>query len=145
MLKVFSDGSCWPNPGGPCRYGFVVKREGKTILKGNKKIGEGRGYSNNVAEFAGLVAAMEALIAAGLNDEPVIFCSDSKLLVNLMNRVWHPRKGDYEKYFLRANVLRFKFMSKSFRWIPREKNTEADALSTKKKDEPFDQSTEGLF
>ncbi len=56
-LRVFTDGGAINNPG-PAAVGFVVKREGRTIKKLAKYIGE---TTNNVAEYTAVIEALKWL------------------------------------------------------------------------------------
>jgi ribonuclease HI len=88
----------------------------------------GEGVSNNFAEYSALVAALNELQRLGIKED-VIIKSDSKLVVNQMNGKWKGKKGGYLEKFREAYGLAKKFERLAFVWIPREKNTEADALS----------------
>lgn len=130
MIVVFVDGLCEPrNPGGVAAYGFVIYKDGKVIERGYGVAGEGPGASNNLAEYAALVAALEFLLEAGLVGESVKICSDSRLLVNQMSRRWRARGGLYVPMYRRAAELAARFPKISFVWVPREENVEADSLS----------------
>ena len=77
MLKVFIDGACEPcNPGGTAAFGLVVYRDDKRVLPKGKVIGEGVAYSNNVAEYAGLLEFLR--LWQGIEDTVVY--SDSLML-----------------------------------------------------------------
>lgn len=126
MLKVYVDGACEPiNPGGTASYGMVVYRDSEKIFERAKIIGSGDGYSNNVAEYAGLLEFLKLWHA----NEPATIYSDSQLMVYQMSGKWQARKGMYVDSYLKAKELS-RGKPITFEWIPREKNTEADKLST---------------
>jgi len=126
---VYVDGLTEPvNPGGITTYAFVVYREGEKVYEERKFIGSGKGFSNNVAEYSALVAAMKWLIANGQTDQ-VEIRSDSKLLVNQMRGEWNAKRGLYIETYKMAKQLLSSFKNISFRWVPREENKEADRLS----------------
>ena len=54
---------------------------------------------------------------------------DSALVMNQMSGKWKFRKGLYREKYQEAMRLRAQFTDLRFRWIPREQNAEADALS----------------
>jgi ribonuclease HI len=146
MLRVWIDGACEPvNPGGTASYGLVVRfhQTNELLFRESKVVGSGQGMSNNVAEYAGLIAFLDWLEALDKNwipaisyepDNPSAFVfSDSQLLVNQMNGKWKVNKGLYIPYY---NKVMTKIRSSptllvrlAFRWIPREANQEADDLS----------------
>ena len=77
--RLFTDGGARGNPG-PAAYGFVVEAEDGTVLAAR---GESIGVAtNNVAEYRGLVAGLEAAAELGLDELEVV--SDSELLVRQM-------------------------------------------------------------
>lgn len=130
-ITVFIDGLCQPvNPGGIATYGFVVYEDGVKIHEEAKFVGKGEGFSNNVAEYSALLAALTWLIQHQITKK-VEVRSDSRLLVNQMNGDWKVRKGLYKKVLEKIKPLLGKFEYIRFRWIPREENVEADLLSRK--------------
>ena len=130
MIVVFIDGLCEPrNPGGIAAYGFVVYKNGEKLKEGRGVAAEGPCASNNLAEYAALVAALEFLTEAGLIEDAVEVRSDSRLLVNQMSGKWRVRSGLYLPMYRRAAELAARFPRISFVWIPREENVEADSLS----------------
>ena len=131
FLSVHYDGACGPvNPGGVASYGFVVRdRDGKLIHSGYGYVGEGPKMSNNVAEYAAVIAALEYLLDNRLQNHEVKMYGDSNLTVEQMSGRWKIGDGLYREFAVRASVLRSQFERISFHWIPREQNEEADSLS----------------
>jgi len=77
--KLFTDGGSRGNPG-PAAYAFVLEAEDGTVLDAR---GETIGVAtNNVAEYAALVAGLERAAEVGVSELEVI--SDSELLVKQM-------------------------------------------------------------
>jgi ribonuclease HI len=135
MIEVWTDGSFAPKSR-HAGYGYVIKKDKKPFMTGKGACPCDRETGScNVSEYMALLAAMRCLLRERVEKEEIIFYSDSKLVVNQMNRVWGVCGGNYEKYLHEALALKWSFPKKSFVWIPREKNTEADALSTSK--EPY--------
>lgn len=132
MIKIFVDGACEPvNPDGIATYGFVVKRDGESIGEGFDVVGVGD-TSNNVAEYYAAIKALEWVITNGIRDERIVVYSDSELLINQLSGYYAVRAGRilplYEK--LQRLIKEVRRTSKvAFRWIPSERNAEADALS----------------
>jgi len=130
MIRVWVDGLCEPvNPGGVACWGLVIR--GKQKVMGCGVVGSGPGVSNNVAEYAALVKALETLVAMRWTDDEIVVYSDSQLLVNQMSGRWQARGGMYYAKYLEAKELVKQFSQIRFEWIPREQNEEADALSRK--------------
>jgi ribonuclease H / adenosylcobalamin/alpha-ribazole phosphatase len=124
LIEVYTDGRAEPNPG-LGTYGFVVYEDGRRTQSEHGVAGEG--VTNNFAEYHCLVKALERLEAR--RDQGVTVYSDSTLLVNQMSGRWRFKSGGYAEKYLRARELAKGFPRLTFRWIPREKNTEADELT----------------
>ena len=82
--KLFTDGGSRGNPG-PAAFAYVLEAEDGTVLDAR---GEAIGVAtNNVAEYAALVAGLERAAEAGVDELEVV--SDSELLVKQM-------RGEYK-------------------------------------------------
>lgn len=129
MIEVWIDGCCYPvNPGGTACTGYVIKKIGITIAKGSKIVGEGKGMTNNVAEYHALVYALEEIHQKHLQNEPITIRSDSTLLVNQMKGNWKVKAPNLYPIYRKARKLASN-LKISIEWIPRELNEEADELS----------------
>ena len=127
------DGSCWPNPDGLARYGFHFQRD-DLIVADHGEIGNGKGMSNNVAEFDALARGLRCAYFHTLVGDRLLVRGDSQLVVKVMNRQW--RTGADKLYFpffeqaMEAEKECYKYFSDiSYEWIPREKNEICDELS----------------
>ena len=116
------------NPGGTATYGYTVRNE-TDVVRRFGVVGHGPKMSNNVAEYAALCEALTFLVSKKLITIPTEVRSDSRLLVNQMNGHWKVRRGLYVKKYLEAKDLVGQFERITFKWISREDNGEADALS----------------
>jgi ribonuclease HI len=133
MIAVWTDGACYPNPGGKAAYGIVVR---ETDEKGFKKvlhtegkyIGEGKQMSNNVAEYEGLIAGLQWIRKQGLDKEELVILSDSMLVVKQMSCKMGVGHGLYSRCYPIARMLAFGLKVK-FVWVPREKNWQANQLA----------------
>jgi orotate phosphoribosyltransferase len=127
---VEADGGSRGNPG-PAGYGAVVFAEdGRTVLAERK---EALGIvSNNVAEYRGLIAGLEAASELGATDVAVRM--DSKLVVEQMSGRWQIKHADMRTLARRASELRRAFTAVTFEWIPRERNKHADRLANEAMD-----------
>ena len=119
------DGGSHGNPG-PAGAGVVVRTDddGTVLYEGGIFIGRA---TNNVAEYHGLLAGLAA--ARRLNAGQVEIVSDSQLLVRQMTGQYRVKNAALKQLFEQARELVGQFDECSFRHIPREENTEADALS----------------
>lgn len=130
MIAVYVDGLCEPvNPNGVACWGFSIYKEGVKKLTSKGVIGEGKGMSNNLAEYTALCEVLRKLLNWGWQNEKIVVYSDSQLLVDQMTGRRGAHGGLYYPAFIEASKLVQKFRKISFIWIPREKNVEADALS----------------
>ena len=127
MLKIFVDGLCEPvNPGGIACFGYVIY-EGDSKLTENCGVVDTSYPTNNVAEYT---AAIEALlwVQSQKRDDPITIFSDSQLLVYQMNGFYSVSAPRIIPLYKKLSAL-LKNRKVKFRWIPREKNQEADNLS----------------
>lgn len=129
-VTVHFDGACEGGRGGTvATYGFTVDGGGLAH--------EGHGLAvppfheratNNVAEYAGAICALEWLVAEGYSGE-VVALGDSQLVVRQMNGEYDVNAEHLRPYHERLKQLVDRFASVAFRWVPREENARADALS----------------
>lgn len=136
-LSCFFDGSCEPiNPGGNIGYGAIIKREEDVLwsLSNTWEPLTPGATSNNIAEYLGVLSILSQLINSDIwfdRTEKCVIHGDSKLVIMQLSHEWRIRNGLYERFAKRALVLLSELGNPSpvFKWIPREKNTEADDLS----------------
>lgn len=134
-LTCFFDGACYPkNPGGEMGYGAMIKNENKIAFScsGVKEASETN--TNNVAEYLALAAILNHLYDSGIEDAEINIFGDSMLVISQMQGKWRIKSGAYAETALqcRENIDFLKNernLSFTFKWIPREQNTECDALS----------------
>lgn len=130
QLIVEADGGSRGNPG-PAAFGALVRdrTSGRILVELADHIGN---TTNNVAEYRGLVAGLEAV--QRINPEAQVECRlDSKLVVEQMSGRWAIRNA-----MLRPLAMRAKSMAPpgrvSFTWVPRAQNKRADALANESMD-----------
>jgi len=117
------DGGARGNPG-PAAYGIVLRDAGGiALLAAGKCIGRA---TNNVAEYYGLIAALDAARERGVARLRVE--SDSELLVRQMQGRYRVKSADLKPLHERALKLSRGFESFEIAHVPREKNCEADKL-----------------
>ena len=126
-LKVIveADGGSRGNPG-PAGYGAVVREAGtgEVLVERAASIGV---TTNNVAEYSGLIAGLEA--AAQLGAVEVEARMDSKLVVEQMSGRWQIKHPGLRPLAAKVADLVRRFDTVRFVWVPRERNRHADALA----------------
>ena len=133
-LTIHFDGLCLPkNPGGVATYGFVAKRGTATIHEegGLAAAPYSPDATNNVAEYTGVLKALEWALSNGLSVETVHVRGDSELVIKQLKGEYKVKSPSIVALFKRVRELITQFPSISFQWVPREKNREADALTNR--------------
>jgi ribonuclease HI len=124
------DGGSRGNPG-PASYGVVMRNErGEVVAKLKKYIGR---MTNNVAEYYGLIAALDYAQSQGVRALRIE--SDSELLVRQMLGHYKVKSADLRPLFERAKKIAQTFESFRIAHVYRERNAEADALANEAMDE----------
>ena len=128
--RVNIDGASRGNPG-PAAYGVVIRdARGEVAAKLKKYIGR---FTNNVAEYYGLIAAMDYAQSHGVR--AIRLESDSELLVKQMRGQYKVKSADLQPLFERAKKMSQAFESFRIDHVYREQNREADALANEALDE----------
>ena len=128
--RVNIDGASRGNPG-PAAYGVVIRdAPGEIVAKLKKYIGR---FTNNVAEYYGLIAAMDYAQSHGVR--AIRIESDSELLVKQMRGLYKVKSADLQPLFERAKKMSQAFESFRIDHVYREQNREADALANEALDE----------
>src|SRR5256884_5757040 len=124
------DGGSRGNPG-PAAYGVVIRDgRGEIVAKLKKYIGR---MTNNVAEYYGLIAAMD--YAQSHSIPALRIESDSELLVKQMRGQYKVKSEDLRPLFERAQKMSKALDSFRIEHVYREQNREADALANEALDE----------
>jgi ribonuclease HI len=124
------DGGSRGNPG-PAAYGVVI-RDGKGEIVGRLKKYIGN-YTNNVAEYFGLIAALDFAQTHGIRTLKVE--CDSELVVKQMRGQYKVKNADLRPLFERARKMSQGLESFRIEHVRRERNREADALVNQALDE----------
>jgi len=128
MIEAYFDGLCEPrNPGGIATYGYAIYKDGQAIKKGCRAVGHGKGMTNNVAEYSGMLRVAEWLKEQDIDDE-IIIKGDSQLAINQMMGIWQIKSATSKHFVPKIRKL-LEGKKVKFIWIPREQNEEADMLS----------------
>lgn len=126
---IFCDGACEPvNPGGTAAYGWVIYWQGKRARDGCGVVCSGPEATNNVAEYQAVIKALEYLRSKDFTGK-ISVCSDSRLIINQLSGLWNVSSPHLKKLWKQTKDLAAQFEHVSYYWIPREQNTEADAMS----------------
>ena len=124
------DGGSRGNPG-PAAYGVVIRDgRGEVVARLKKYIGQN---TNNVAEYFGLIAALDYAQTHGVRALRIE--SDSELLVKQMRGQYKVKSGDLKPLFERAKKMTAALESFRIDHVYREQNREADALVNQALDE----------
>lgn len=126
MIKLHTDGACITQKG-IMGIGYVIEID-KEKYTGYKLL-DGHG-TNNIAEYSALVEGLaETLrLLKPDQDHTIHIYSDSQLMVNQILGKYKIKNNNLRvlNHYVLAALTNFNW---KIEWIPREHNTEADALS----------------
>jgi len=124
-LIVEADGASRGNPG-PASYGAAVRdaESGELLAELAEALGTA---TNNVAEYRGLIAGLEAAAAIDPGAR-VEVRMDSKLVVEQMSGRWQVKHPDMKPLAARAREI-LPREAVTYAWIPRGENKHADRLA----------------
>ena len=124
MIVAYIDGGARGNPG-PAGYGVRVEREDGALIE---EFGDSIGVAtNNVAEYRGLLAALEWARAHG--HAGVHVRSDSLLLVQQMRGVYKVKNAGLQPLHAKAQALAREIGRVTFEHVGRARNAHADRLA----------------
>jgi ribonuclease HI len=128
-LVAHSDGGARGNPG-PAGYGvYIEDQSGRKVAA----LGEYLGHqTNNVAEYQGLIAALEYTVTHG--HKAVKLITDSELLVKQIKGIYKVRNLALQDLHARAKELISQLEWFSIAHALREHNREADRLANQAMD-----------
>jgi ribonuclease HI len=125
------DGAARGNPG-PASYAVIVHdAAGREVYRLGKQIGRS---TNNVAEYHGLIAALDYAASHGLRRLRIR--SDSELLVRQMQGLYKVKSADLKPLHERAQKLARGLEYFAIEHVRRESNSDADALANEALDGP---------
>jgi probable phosphoglycerate mutase len=130
MIVAYIDGGARGNPG-PAGYGVRVEDADGSLIE---EFGESIGIAtNNVAEYRGLIAALEWIRSHG--HRAVHVRSDSLLLVQQMLGNYKVRNAGLQPLHARARTLVQTIGHVAFEHVGRSLNAHADRLANSAMDE----------
>jgi ribonuclease HI len=124
MIVAYIDGGARGNPG-PAGFGVRLETgDGELIEEFGESIGVA---TNNVAEYRGLLAALEW---ARAHDHKALHVrSDSLLLVQQMLGNYKVKNAGLQPLYARARLLAHEIGRVTFEHVRRERNADADRLA----------------
>jgi ribonuclease HI len=122
--RAWIDGAARGNPG-DAGFGVRVERGERT----DEVLGFLGRTTNNVAEYAGLVAALTFCRREGIDD--LVVHSDSQLLVRQIEGAYKVKAAHLVPIFLKVLALRRGIARFEIHHVPREQNLEADRLANR--------------
>ncbi len=138
VLQVFADGSitggAWGKKSGPVTTphawsGYVIKdADGGYVHHHSVDWGEDEAFSGNTAEYGAVFSALKWVLRHR-PQEAVTILSDSQLIINQMSGRFACHNPQLLKLRDACRALAAKLPRVTYRWIPRESNTEADRCS----------------
>lgn len=134
ILTIHTDGGARGNPG-PAASGIVIKENNVLIHAFGKRIGD---TTNNVAEYMGVILALEYCKEKKLKPTEIHFFLDSLLIVNQLNGVFKIKDANLRSLALRVRILEEVVGGViTYTSVPREQNKEADFQVNKALDTTF--------
>jgi probable phosphoglycerate mutase len=124
VITAYFDGGARGNPG-PAGWGaFIVDDEGAVLAELHGALGRA---TNNVAEYHGLIAALQWAVDHGVTALRVR--GDSQLLIEQMRGNYRVKHEGLQPLFKQARLLVMQIGDVRFEHVRRESNKDADRLS----------------
>jgi ribonuclease HI len=119
---IHTDGGARGNPG-PAAFAYTIECSGHPAIEEKGYIGE---TTNNIAEYTGLIRALEH--AQRLGAKRLLIHSDSELMIKQMNGAYKVKHPGLLPLYEEADALRQDFEHVTLRHVRREHNKRADRL-----------------
>ena len=124
MITAYFDGGARSNPG-PAGYGvFIVDDQGTVLAELYEPLGI---TTNNVAEYRGLIAALQWALDHDVTQ--LVVKGDSQLIIEQMRGNYKVKHEGLKPLYLRARMLVMQLGDVRFEHVRREQNQDADRLS----------------
>ena len=127
MISLYFDGSCFPT--GTEAHGAYILKDGDNVLHQHNFL-EAKEGTNNIAEWAGLVAGLRHL-RQHYPDRGVHIFGDSQLVIYQLTGKYACKKEHLLPYLQEARQL-LDGVDWKAEWVRRDKNSDCDALSKKR-------------
>ncbi|MFO8110570.1 MAG: reverse transcriptase-like protein [Thermoplasmata archaeon] len=134
MSKIIlhADGAYRGKGGGVASYGYLIKKDSKTIRKDYGLLLEDR-VTNNYAEYTAVIKGLRWIKNSDLQFDEIIVRSDSQLVVKQVKGEWSVKSGNLRDLYSEVKDLVTYFekggKSVKFEHVGRDYNQEADELS----------------
>ena len=129
MYEIYCDGASRSNPG-DASIGVSINKDKVEIDTIKKKIGIN---TNNVAEYLGLIAALEYCVANKVNNVRIFL--DSLLVVQQVNMEYKVKSKKLQTHYEKSLKLINQIEDIEIHHIRREYNSRADQLANEALDE----------
>lgn len=126
IWNAWFDGATKESNPGLRGIGGVLKGPAGERIEISEEIGSG---TNNEAEYAALMAVLDAAVEAKVDN--LVVHGDSQLVVRQVNGEWFIKEKNLVPMCKTVLDLKAQIPNVTLRWIPRDENAEADALSKK--------------
>jgi ribonuclease HI len=127
---LFADGGSRGNPGPAAGGAVIFAEDGEWLAEAGSFLGVA---TNNVAEWHGLLAGLEAALELGVEDLAVRL--DSELVVRQLTGVYRVKHADLIPLHRKAQALLRRFRSVDIAHVRRKDNAAADAVVNRLLDE----------
>ena len=128
---VYSDGASRNNPGPASMGAVVIDPQGSVLREISERLGV---TTNNIAEYRGLLAGLEAALELGARRVEVRM--DSELIVRQATGRYRVKHPGLLPLFQQLQELRARFDHIVFAHVPRAMNKHADRLANQALDRP---------
>jgi probable phosphoglycerate mutase len=129
MMTAYTDGGARGNPG-PAGYGVhILDADGNTVAELVGPLGHA---TNNVAEYSGLIAALQWALAHG--ESRLRVRMDSELVIKQMRGEYKVKHAGLQPLHAEARQLVGRLGHVTFEHVRREQNKVADGLSNRAMD-----------
>ena len=129
MYEIYCDGASRSNPG-DASIGVSINKDNVEIDTIKKKIGIN---TNNVAEYLGLIAALEYCVENKVNNVRILL--DSLLVVQQVNMEYKVKSKKLQTHYEKSTKLIDQIEDIEIHHIRREFNSRADQLANEALDE----------
>lgn len=130
IIRIFSDGAARGNPGPAGAGALIEDEEGSVLTEISEYLGE---KTNNAAEYAALILALER--AAAFGDCLLELRLDSQLVVEQLRGAYKVKSPDLRPLYDRAKELISKYACVDIAHVYRAENARADELANRAIDE----------